>query len=107
MIRGKLTIAENRSRFLESKLTSQESKISRLEAQNNASDQQQRRTDNEHRALRLHSERLERALLMCQEKALRCMQNCESAEQMKAVLEEMLENTASLHTQTSVSTHAQ
>ena len=66
MVRGKLNLAENRCRYVESKMTSQESKISRLEAQINALDQQQRRTDNEQRALRLHAERLERALLTCQ-----------------------------------------
>jgi hypothetical protein len=99
MIRGKLTLAENRCRFLESKSTSHESKISRLEAQVNSMETQCRRSDTEQRALRVQCDRLERALVGCQEKALRCMQNVGnmSPTQIKGVLEDLLESTTQFH----------
>lgn len=66
MLRGRLLVAENRCRFLESKQTSHESKICRLEATINNLEQQTRRQEGEQRQLRLQCEQLEKALLFCQ-----------------------------------------
>lgn len=92
VLKGRLALCENRARFLQSRTTSQESKISRLESRLSTLETNQRRYETEAVALRKHCEALERALLDCQERALKCLAAPDLDGQMaRRILHDVLE----------------
>lgn len=74
--KGRLALAENRNRFLESKTSSLSNKISRMESHVSSLESSAKRYEVEQRGLRTQCEQLEKQLLACQEKALLYMQLC-------------------------------
>ncbi|CDW55507.1 zinc finger protein [Trichuris trichiura] len=93
LMKGRVAQAENRCRFLESKTTSQESKISRLETRIGTLEANNRRYESETHLLRDHCDKLERRILECQERALRYLQGQSfKSETTEEILLEILES---------------
>ncbi len=92
-MKGKIGLAENRNKFLDSKVCSLENKVMRLESQISSLDTNVRRYEGENKVMRDQCEALERKLLACQEKAIRYLQNGQEGTCMKELLEDLLETT--------------
>jgi len=91
-LRGKLALKTNNCRYLESKATSQESKISRLEAAVRTSEAERQSATADVDVWRAKCERAETAMLRCQTKALMCLQGgAGDPLALKGVFDELLQ----------------
>uniref|UniRef100_A0A915AVQ4 C2H2-type domain-containing protein n=1 Tax=Parascaris univalens TaxID=6257 RepID=A0A915AVQ4_PARUN len=97
VIKAKLGMSETRNRFLESKVTSHEAKIGRLDEQVSSLQSTVRQYERDQRDLRHHIETFEGKLLECQERAVAALgllhKGPESLPAVKLLMENLLECT--------------
>ncbi|VDM41068.1 unnamed protein product [Toxocara canis] len=97
VIKAKLGMSETRNRFLESKVTSHEAKIGRLDGQVSGLQSTIRQYERDQRDLRHHIETFESKLLECQERAVAALgllhKGPESLPAVKLLMENLLECT--------------